>query len=482
MPDVSIQMGPWRALKEIGKGGQGVTYKAVQAHPGRLKDLAIAMNALTGTILQSEDLYIRTSVLADVLKGQMVVQALKVLHEVGTGPEAVKAKARMKNEILAMQALVHPNLIRLLDFDQSESRWYVTEFQPNDTLTKAKSRYTGKALKALRDLHGVVEAVALIHERGVHRDIKPDNIFLNASNGLVLGDFGLIFFDDQQNTRYTGTLENVGSRDWMPGWALSMKQEEVKPTFDVFGLGKTLYSMVSKKQHLRLWYHKEPDFDLLQMFPGDFGMEWINYILEKSVVEHERQIGYKNASEMLVDIEIAISEMSRRPTTTPDQVGKRCAACGLGKYEAICEVEFPLQPNDTKRPIFGVLTCSRCGHSDLFAFKSDENTPWKPMKMGSLNRKVQPLPESDIKFHDNAWWRRSDSNPLCMACKIKGGELIPLMRTPKSFICLKCDKDFGRLTPPLDFGIQFNAWPPQPQPLPPGAGRRAADFDPLENT
>ncbi len=105
-------------------------------------------------------------------------------------------------------------------------------------------------MKAFRPL---VEGVAKLHERGfVHRDIKPQNIFIDANGNLVLGDFGIVFFDDPAHTRLSATFENVGSRDWMPGWAYSVRIEAVKPAFDVFSLGKVLWAMISTKPVLPL--------------------------------------------------------------------------------------------------------------------------------------------------------------------------------------------------------------------------------------
>jgi serine/threonine protein kinase len=492
MEHVPQDFGSWTTVDVINKGGQGTAYKAVFGGISRLRQLSNSLRNLTGS-LEKKDLFSQSYLLAEILRSVGEIRALKVLHQLGNDEAGKRARARMKNEILGMEKVIHPNLLRLFDFDKDNLQWYVTEYQPGGTLTQAKEKYTGRPLKALRALRGLVEGVALIHEAGaVHRDIKPDNIFLSASNGLVLGDFGLVFFSDQ-GERLSETMENVGSRDWMPGWAISMRLEDVKPTFDVFGLGKTLYSMVSRKQHLRLWYHKEPEFDLLTMFPGDLGMEWVNRILEKSVVEHEKQMGYRNASEMLVDIEIAISEISRRPSVTPDDIGKRCVACGLGKYEPTCAVDFPFLPKKSKRTNYGILTCPRCGHAELFACEPDEKTPWELPKLNfpfdqkktkggkPVAASVPVTPQPEIAFHSNAWWRRNDPNPLCMNCKIKGGELIPLKRSWAGFSCIKCGDDVGQIQPPDGWGIAANRWVGFGRSKAPGDARKAGDFDPHEN-
>ena len=56
---------------------------------------------------------------------------------------------------------------------------------------------------------------------------------MDDNNNLILGDFGLVFYSDNDKPRVSKTFENVGSRDWMPGWAYGKRVEEVNPTFDV---------------------------------------------------------------------------------------------------------------------------------------------------------------------------------------------------------------------------------------------------------
>lgn len=379
------EFGPWTTVDVINKGGQGTAYKAVRADSHRFQELA----KILGTFVGAHDpktLFVKGYIAADILRNAGEIRALKVLHQLGNDDAGKRARARMKSEIIGMEKLLHPNLLRLIDYDRDDLRWYVTEFQPGGTLTQAKDRYTGKPLKALRDLRAVVEGVALIHESGgVHRDIKPDNIFLGSSNSLVLGDFGLIFFTEP-GARVSETLENVGSRDWMPIWALSMRVEDVRPSFDIFTLGKTLYSMVSRIPHLTGYYHQHPQypkFHLRQMFEGVPGIDWVNHILSKSVVEHENQIAYKNAGEMLADFERAIADLAKANVTGPEFIAKACMACGIGEYEAIGPLQTSALPKNEKRPVLGVFTCNRCGHTALFSYKENSLYPW-PAKQDGL--------------------------------------------------------------------------------------------------
>ena len=100
-------------------------------------------------------------------------------------------------------------------------------------------------LDALRAFRPIVDAVSALHaEQVVHRDIKPDNIFVASDGHLVMADCGLAFKLENQD-RLTSTFENVGSRDFQPPWSYGIRLAEVQPTFDVFSLAKVLWTMVS---------------------------------------------------------------------------------------------------------------------------------------------------------------------------------------------------------------------------------------------
>lgn len=122
----------------------------------------------------------------------------------------------------------------------------------------------------------------------------------------------------QGQERLTTTYEKVGTTDWMPGWALGMRLEDVKPSFDVFSLGKVLWSMVSGRERLRLWYFMKPEFNLTHMFPDSDQMEFVNGILAKTVVE-EPEHCLASASEMLeaVDGQSRLSRPARSGQVGP---------------------------------------------------------------------------------------------------------------------------------------------------------------------
>ncbi len=129
--------------------------------------------------------------------------------------------------------------------------YFVMEFFPGGPLAKNLNLFRGNVLGALRAVRPIVDAVGVLHRAGVvHRDIKPDKVFLRADQSLLLGDFGLAIKLDNRE-RLTDTFENVGTRDYQPPWTYSSRLEDVKPNFDVFGLAKLLWAMLSGRLSFR---------------------------------------------------------------------------------------------------------------------------------------------------------------------------------------------------------------------------------------
>src|SRR5262249_24759301 len=193
----------------------------------------------------------------------------------------------MEKELAALRDVTHPSLVKLLEAN-SYKKWYVMEYFHRGTLAGHLGRTRGNMLATLRAFRPLVEGVSYLHDNEyVHRDIKPENVFIADDGHLVLGDFGLVISPSAPTERLTDTYENVGSKAWMPGWAMGMRMDEVRPTFDVFCLGKLFWAMLSGKPFLRLWYYDREEFDVERMFPNAYAMRWAKRIFKNSIVEHE---------------------------------------------------------------------------------------------------------------------------------------------------------------------------------------------------
>jgi eukaryotic-like serine/threonine-protein kinase len=265
--------GDWSVIGPLGRGGQGVVYQVRDA-AGR-------------------------------------IGALKKFSVTGSKQRRAKLVKRIEREVSILDEIKHKNVVKLLDFNMDQ-RWLVMEYLTKGTLDNHLHRYRGQHIAALCAFRPLVEAVAGLHAQGViHRDIKLRNIFVSEHDDLVLGDFGLVF-PEEQTTRVTRTHERVGSRDWIAPWAdIPQCLENPNPTLDVFCLGKVLWCMLSGAPSLPFWYHRRKAYDLCEMFkwngeggkkiPNQYMVAINSDILDNCIVEREEKC-LPSATELLRDV------------------------------------------------------------------------------------------------------------------------------------------------------------------------------------
>lgn len=371
-----MRCGKWETIRELGHGGQGVAYLALDTAalnlPSVLEELRGAVGGLAASGSAEDNKRNALAALGIIEKylereSEKYCAVLKVLHEPARKDE--KALERLRNEVAVLGRLSHPNLIGVIDSSAPEG-WFVTPFYREGALAHHLDRFAGRPEEALEAFCGLVAGVAALHEAGfVHRDIKPENIFVSDAR-LVLGDFGIVYFEDNAKTRVSDTYENVGSRDWMPGWAMGMRVDEVRPSFDVFSLGKVLWAMVSGRTKMRLWYFDHPDFDLERQFPTDERMKWINRLLAGAVREHEDHV-WKSGGALLGQVDTVLEILRRCGQVMRRDLVRRCHVCGVGESRLIIDERsghaalrnFGLNPAGEA---FRIFECTNCGNVQMF--------------------------------------------------------------------------------------------------------------------
>lgn len=162
-----------------------------------------------------------------------VRRALKVLHpEVAQNDEL---RARFEAEARTLAQLRHPHLVAVHDVGEADGRpWLVMDLAERGSLADRVAREGPMAPEdVLRELLGVLDALAIVHAAGViHRDIKPQNLLYDAAGHLRLADFGIALTGGVELTR-TGMV--LGSWGFMaPEQRLDPRK--VRPATDLFGV------------------------------------------------------------------------------------------------------------------------------------------------------------------------------------------------------------------------------------------------------
>jgi len=371
-----MRYGRWEILRELGQGGQGTAYLVrdttkldVDATITEFRTIATRFGGIATpeaaqrtarSALEAIETYLRRDAPENVA-------VLKLLHESARRDE--KALARLRDEIDVLTRIEHPNIIRIVDASPADG-WFVTPYYPEGPLSANLARFAGRLEEGLPAFRSLVSGVAVLHSIPVtHRDIKPENIFVSGRD-LILGDFGIVYYEDAARTRVTDSYENVGSRDWMPGWAMGMRVDEVRPSFDVFSLGKVLWAMVSGRTKMRLWYFDHQDFDLARQFPNDGRMLWINKLLAGSVREHADDV-WRTAHEFLEQLDAVLAILRRSGQVIAPNIVRYCRVCGYGIYDLVGSERNPAAVqnmgfNTAGSEMLRVFQCRNCGHLDLF--------------------------------------------------------------------------------------------------------------------
>jgi serine/threonine protein kinase len=362
-------------LEPLGSGGQSEVFlvRKPERRAGRQASLKI-LRDLSGQGLNDEKSARPYSVATlDIAREEYPSElgALKVFKPRAAGPHAdQQALGRLRSEIAVLERK-SPGLLKLLDSNESEG-WMVTEYCYRGTLDGHLHVYKGNVKLALKAFRSLVHTTAALHkDLIVHRDIKPQNIFLGNTDELILGDFGIVFLPNQPQ-RLTVTGESVGPHDYMPPWAfLGERLETVDPNFDVYMLGKVLWCMVAGRLRLPREYHRDPRFNLTEFYPTDPHMHVVNKILDKCLVERpEDCLG--SAADLVPMVDAFLSMIGRDGQLLNADVPRPCRVCGQGFYRvengAVSEgnLQVWITGNESKLLHVRLFFCDACGHAQVF--------------------------------------------------------------------------------------------------------------------
>ena len=206
-PRVPTTVGPYRVVREIGRGGMGAVYEVRHPATGE-RPLALKL------------------ILPHLVEGTSALQ-------------------RFEREVELMRRVEHPSLIRFVDFGRSpEGPYMVSDLIEGQSLHKLASKGALPARQAAAAVRDIARALHAIHEAGVvHRDLKPENVVLRPDGVPVLLDFGLAKADDVDRLTMSGVV--MGTPNYMAPEQADGRTREVDARTDVYGLGGILFTVLS---------------------------------------------------------------------------------------------------------------------------------------------------------------------------------------------------------------------------------------------
>ncbi len=280
----------YRVVRKLGEGGMGVVYEA-----------------------------------EDIRLGRPV--ALKFLPDhLATDHQALE---RFRAEARAASALNHPHICTIYDVDEAEGRSFIAmELLDGEPLRARLARPLPLATMLNIGIQ-LADGLEAAHAKGlVHRDVKPENIFVTGRGAAKLLDFGIAKLATEQASTIAATETRVSTGPVAIGTVAYMSPEQVRAETldartDLFSLGVVLYEMATGAQPFRggtsgavlseiLTNAPVPPVRLNPDLPAELE-RIVNKLLEK-----ERDLRYQSARDLRVDL-----ERLRRVTTAPAAEGRR---------------------------------------------------------------------------------------------------------------------------------------------------------------
>jgi serine/threonine protein kinase len=157
-------------------------------------------------------------------------------------------RSRFRREAQIMASLDHPNIVRLLRYEESEKGFYlVMEFVEGLNLEQHISQITGPISepKTIEIMSSILDAFEYAHSKNiVHRDIKPSNIIVQQNGKIKILDFGIAKILDENSNNKTSTGTRMGTVVYMsPEQVKAIK--DINHLSDIYSLGILLFQMIT---------------------------------------------------------------------------------------------------------------------------------------------------------------------------------------------------------------------------------------------
>ncbi|HEV2493240.1 MAG TPA: serine/threonine-protein kinase [Terriglobia bacterium] len=265
----SVLGGRYEILRQLGEGGMGAVYKAKDRELDR-------------------------------------VVAVKVIRpELANQPKVLR---RFRHELILARQVTHKNVIRIFDIGEADGIKFISmdyiEGQDLRSLLKEKGRFTWQDATAI--IVQACQGLEATHSEGVvHRDLKPQNIMIDAQGKATVMDFGIAHSAELTGMTQTGAL--LGTPEYMsPEQA---KGQKADARSDLFTLGVIFYELLTGKTPYeadtalatllkRIQERALPPAELDPTIP-----RYVSGVVVKCL-EIDQRLRYQKASDILTDLEV----------------------------------------------------------------------------------------------------------------------------------------------------------------------------------
>lgn len=295
--DPTDRLGPYRLLRELGRGGQAIVWLAEDTRIGRKV-------------------------------------ALKVLPKLGPGSDAILARFRREAEVTSR--LEHPAICPVYEADLEGGVPYIAmRFIEGETLARRiqLARDAGRTAvevsakpddwKALATFFAkAARALHQAHEVGVvHRDVKPANIMVTPEGEPVLLDFGLARQDDPESQVLSLSAEHTGTPAYMSPEQMTGRSRPDRRS-DVYSLGCSLFESLTLRQPfeaatLEALFQAILNQDVRSARSVNAAVPEDLAVVTATACEKERERRYKTAADFATDLErfVRNEPIAARPIT-----------------------------------------------------------------------------------------------------------------------------------------------------------------------
>ena len=245
---------------------------------------------------------------------------------------------RFYREAQAVASLSNPHIVDVYDYGEYQDTYFIAMQYIAGTNLKEFLHREGRlpGAKAVSIINQVLLALGAAHSLGIiHRDVKPQNILIQASDGMVkLTDFGVAHAPDNSSITTLGTA--IGTVFYMsPEQATGGK---IGPATDLYSVGIVLYEMLAGELPFQGTNQMQVTLQHLQNLPPTFsslGVEVspkLERVVERALAKDPSQ-RYQSANEMRMALSEALKPVPKAAPVRPVEP-PRLGSPGVSNYQA----------------------------------------------------------------------------------------------------------------------------------------------------